>query len=163
MIQTTDYDKWCFVEVYESQYACIMHLLVCVRMHSHYVREKGVQQCVASHLNKVEITGNSTHMSICPRNMPPAREQEHKWRKAHTYQNTTHGVASCIIPGIWHPLSITNIHYLLFCCWYPMRLRNICWLPTSHSPLVTARTHVRSAQICMMVSGHWAQSTKHIR
>ena len=91
-------------------------------------------------------------------NMPPARAQEHKWRKAHTYQNTTHGAASCIIPGIWYPLSITSNNYLLFCCWYPMWLRNICWLPTSHSPLVTARTHVHSAQICM-VSGHWAQST----
>ena len=37
-------------------------------------------------------------------NTPPARAQEHKRRKAHTYQNTTHGAASCIIRCIWYPL-----------------------------------------------------------
>ena len=124
----TDYRLlfYCFVEVYESQWAC-MHLLVCVCMYSHYVRER----CTAACSITSEQRRHDSKQHVI---MPPARAQEHKRRKAHTYQNTTHGAASRTIPGIWYPLSI--VHYLasFFFCWCPMRHGNICWLPTSQSP-----------------------------
>ena len=139
-----------------------MHLLVCVRMHSHYVRERCTAVCsIASEQRR--------HHSKQHVNMPPARAQEHKWRKAHTYQNTTHGAASCIIPGIWYPLSTIFI-ISFFVVGTPCGFVIYAGfpLPTRHtlnatSKLVTARIHVHSTQICMMVSGHWAQSTKRIR
>ena len=131
-------------------------------MHSHYVRERCRAVCsIASE--------QSRHHSKQHVSMPLARAQEHKWRKAHTYQITTHGAASCIIlgvPGIWCPLSI--IHYLFFCCWYPMRLRSICRPPTSHPPHIK-----RDKQTCYSKDtrtlytdlhyGVWPLSTKHIR
>ena len=134
-----------------------MHLLICVRMHSHYVRERCRAVCsIASE--------QSRHHSTHHVNMPPARAQEHKWRKAHTYQNTTHGAASWIIRGIWHRLSI--IHYLLFCCWCPMRLRNVCWLPTCHSPHIKSDNQTRySKDTCTLYTdlhdGVWPLGTKH--
>ena len=103
--------------------------------------------------------------------MPPARAQERKWRKAHTCQNTTHGAASScntrylvsiipVIPGIWCPLSI--ISYLLF-CWYTMRLRNIWWLPTSHSPHIKRDMQTRySKDKCTLHrSAWWCLATGH--
>ena len=137
-----------------------MHLLVRVRMHSYYVRERLTAVCsIAPERNR--------HHSEHHANMPPARAQEHKWRKAHTYQIITHGAASCIKTGIWHPLSI-NIYRLFVVgtqCGFVIYVDSHFPPHTSNatSELVTARTHVHSTQICMMVSGHWAQSTRHIR
>ena len=74
-----------------------MHLLVCVRMRSRYSGERRTAVCSIA-------SDEGRHHSKQHVNMPPARAQEHRWRKAHTYQNTTHGAAYCIIPGIWCPL-----------------------------------------------------------
>ena len=83
-----------------------MHPLVCVRMHSHYVRERCTAVCsIASEQGR--------HNSKQHVNMPPERAQEHKQRKAHTYQNTTHGAASCIIPGILPRYLVSIIHLLV--------------------------------------------------
>ena len=102
-----------------------MHLLVCVCMHPHCVRERCAAVCgIASERSRHDSKQQTAHVS-----MPPARAQEHKRRKAHTYQNTTHGVASCVIlRSIRYRYLVSIVHYiyLFFFCWYPMRLRNIC-------------------------------------
>ena len=146
-----------------SQHVCICwYACYYASMHSHYVRERCTAAvCSTSNLNKVDITTANSKQHV---NMPPARAQEHKWRKAHTYQNTTHGAASWIIRGIWHRLSI--IHYLLFCCWCPMRLRNVCWLPTCHSPHIKSDNQTRySKDTCTLYTdlhdGVWPLGTKH--
>ena len=96
--------------------------------------------------------------------MSPARAQEHK---AHTYRNTTHGEASCITSGIHYPLFITRFLFWLLVP-HGASYKAGFPLPTPHksnttSKLDTARRNLHSTQICMLVSGHRAQSTKNIK
>ena len=79
------------------------------------------------------VTANS--MSICP-----PQERKSTRRRAHAYQNTTHGAAS------WShmpPLVYNRVRYSFCCCGYPMQLRVMRWLPTFHFPHIRHNNQTR--------------------
>ena len=138
-----------------SRHVCICwYAYACILIMS----GKGVEQCVASHLNKVGITAN---MSICP---PQERKSTNGARRTRTrIPRMAQLFVWYHVSGIHHPIFITR--YLLFCCWCPMRLRNVCWLPTSHSPHIKNDKQTRYKDTCMLYTdlhdGVWTLGTKH--
>ena len=108
---------------------CINWYAYCVGMRAHNVTERYTAVCsIASE--------QSRHDSKQHVNMPPARAQEHKWRKAHTYQNTTHGPASSC--NTRYLVSITQLLFIIYFfvgtpCGF---VRFAC----SHFPLPTHKT-----------------------
>ena len=127
---------------------------------------KGVQQCVASHVNKETSQQTAHTCQYTPRKSARAQmaqgayvPEHHAWRSF--LYNTRYQVS-----GVHYPLFIISFFVVGTPCGFVIYAGFP--LPTRHtlnatSKLVTARIHVHSTQICMMVSGHWAQSTKYIR
>ena len=113
---------------------------------THAMSGKGVQQCVALQLNEVDTTENS--MTICP---PPERKST---RRARTRT-----------PLVSYLVYIIHSSSLFSCC-YPIRLRIISWLPTSHSPHMKRNKQTRhSKETCTLYTdlhdGVWPPGTKH--